>query len=646
MKSLSLNKESILHSRTFWFYLGLFFLLPYLHPLFLKNLYIEVFDNLDSTVVWMKILVESGMAFSDTNATVPNMMNGLPRFSYGSELSVLYWLYHIFAPETAYRINEFLIHSLAYVSMWVLITDDILPRRNPHRYLIAFAVSVYFSTLPFYPGAGLSTSILPLYLHLFLKICDDRDEPIDWGLLLIIPFYTSFVFLYIFVLAFTFLYLLFRSLSNRLTTKKPWIAIILLTLLYIIVNYRLFEGMFLQGHFISHRTEFDVYFNQNAKHAYIYAIKFFLDGWMQHQRSLMMPFLLPIVLFGAILSFSGRRFSSTESLIIWLLFTLSFAVDFWQIILTNGYTLPLVATLSLWMIYRGGEQRIFGALLLFNIGLSLYVGLCFYDGLSFLKEWFPLLNSFNISRAAFIQPVLWSILLAYTFRQILQKLQFSEILIIAIVSYQLYYGIQVRRFDSHPSPGYLSFDQYYMPEVFEKIKRDIASPIEKVRFVSYGLEPAISLYNGLYTIDGYSTNYPLQYKHRFHDIQQICFDQMPGNERLFNGWGSKAYLLCVDSRPAHYRYYREKNVSKLPLVASTKGLCRLGADYLLSILPIKRFEKRGLEYIGHYRGSFYEVWLYHFNCEKIMQSDESDPKSRKYRWKKKTFRRKLSIPQK
>ena len=99
----------------------------YLSPLFAYTgvFYVPAFDNLDSNVVWYKILAESGMIFSDNNDIVPNMMHGIPRSSYPGEFNVLVWLYYFFEPETAFIINELNIHFVAFISMYIFLNNCI-----------------------------------------------------------------------------------------------------------------------------------------------------------------------------------------------------------------------------------------------------------------------------------------------------------------------------------------------------------------------------------------------------------------------------------------------------------------------------------------------------------------------------------------
>ncbi|MFX0107767.1 MAG: DUF6044 family protein, partial [Candidatus Hodarchaeota archaeon] len=66
-----------------------------------QAVYVGVHDNFDSSMVWFKVLADSGMLFSDSLEPIPQIMDGLPRLSFGSEFYVLVWLFYFFEPFTA-----------------------------------------------------------------------------------------------------------------------------------------------------------------------------------------------------------------------------------------------------------------------------------------------------------------------------------------------------------------------------------------------------------------------------------------------------------------------------------------------------------------------------------------------------------------
>ena len=75
----------------------------YLLPFYLlgTNSPVMAWDNLDSNLIWFKVLAGSGKIFGSFQDTIPAIMNGLPRDCLGSEFSVILWLHYFFPPYLA-----------------------------------------------------------------------------------------------------------------------------------------------------------------------------------------------------------------------------------------------------------------------------------------------------------------------------------------------------------------------------------------------------------------------------------------------------------------------------------------------------------------------------------------------------------------
>src|SRR5699024_9509174 len=83
-------------------------IVAYLLPYYVlgEDMHIRVHDNLDSNIVWYKLLSESRMVFSLPDNTLPQVINGLPRSALASGLDAAVWLYVVFEPFTAYTISQ------------------------------------------------------------------------------------------------------------------------------------------------------------------------------------------------------------------------------------------------------------------------------------------------------------------------------------------------------------------------------------------------------------------------------------------------------------------------------------------------------------------------------------------------------------
>jgi len=244
-----------------------------------------------------------------------------------------------------------------------------------------------------------------------------------------------------------------------------------------------------------------------------------------------------------------------------------------------------------------------------------------YQGLHWLTETIPLFKSLNTTRLYFIEPLVLMVLFVISLKIVIRKLYFSYIAIVLLVGVQYIYAINQSNYKLTSQTNYLSFDEYYAPTSFQKIRQDIIKTshkdISQVKVISYGMEPAVALYNGLYTIDGYSPNYPLSYKKSFRKIllPYLNAPALKNSKKMFDDWGSKLYILSINSEPTTYRYFIDGNVSsKVPLNANIDAMCDMGTDYIISSHELKNYDTTKVIPISNYQDKFWRVWLYEIKC--------------------------------
>ena len=81
-----------------WLCIAVIILAIYVSPLFIlgENAHIRVHDNFDSNLAWYKVLSESGEMFGALESTIPQVINGVPRNTFGTEFSGIVWLHAFF----------------------------------------------------------------------------------------------------------------------------------------------------------------------------------------------------------------------------------------------------------------------------------------------------------------------------------------------------------------------------------------------------------------------------------------------------------------------------------------------------------------------------------------------------------------------
>ncbi|MHA1862416.1 MAG: DUF6044 family protein, partial [Candidatus Thorarchaeota archaeon] len=227
--------------------------------IFGQNVLIGIHDTFESNVVWYKVLTESGMLFAGPNEIVPIIMNGLPRISFGSEFNVLIWLFYLFEPFTAYVLNLTAMHIVGFFGMFFLLKTHFLQDKKYD--VLSLGVAVCFAILPLWPPAGLSISSLPLAMYAFLNIRKGNASKKDLIILILIPFYSSLAYTYIFFLIMMGSLWLWDLALKRTIGKHFLSAMILMGVEFLLVEYRLVLGMFLGDGFVSHRLEFRIWDN-------------------------------------------------------------------------------------------------------------------------------------------------------------------------------------------------------------------------------------------------------------------------------------------------------------------------------------------------------------------------------------------------
>jgi Protein of unknown function (DUF6044) len=515
-----------------------------------------VHDNLDSSVVWQKLVADSGQLFGADDALIANIMGGMPRGYFDSELNVFSLLNAALTPFHAYVANAVAMVGTAYLGMWLLIRNHLVKTAGSSGLLIAAGVALGFALLPHWPGGGLSVAGTPLLLNTFLDLrradaLSWRREALAWGVICLFPFYSSVILCFAVYLIFGVLLLV--DLARRTWSWRPLIAVCLLTVAYAVVEHRLVKMTLGGGSAVSHRIEFErkmASLGQGARDA----LTIFERGHY-HAPSLHTHVLLPVVCLGLLL---GSRLGK--------------------------------ASVRLWIIFAG--------LVLTSV---IYGGLNL-AALEPLRDSIALLRSFNFGRVHWMQPLLWYAGFAVALDLLQRRLAFAAgwlaLPLMLQAGYVLWQAPKERSIGGRSLP----FSAFYAPELFGQIQAFIGLPLDSYRVVSVGMHPAVALYNGFYTLDGYLANYPLSYKRQFRPIIAPELAKNATMRAYFDRWGSRAYVfssdlwkgcgsLCTKELPAE--------VQELKL--HTGALFEQGGRYVLSAVPI--VEADGLQFLRRFESS-------------------------------------------
>jgi hypothetical protein len=531
---------------TVYLYVALSFIMLYVSPLFIlgEDAHIRVHDNLDSNIAWYKVLAESGEMFGDLDATIPQVMNSLPRDAYGSEFSGIVWLHALFPSMTAYALSQMITRLLAFIGMYLLLKRHFV--RDKKAYVIRIGVSLAFALTPFWPSGMLSTLGHPLALWAFLNIRSRDFSWKEWLTLALLPLYSSFVLgFFFFLTAMGFLWL------YDLIVKRDWNlpflgSIAFMTGVFLSVEYRLVYSMIISGD-PTHRVEFI-----SSRHEFWRSMRLSWKNFVYghtHVMTVHTVVILP-VLFLTLAIVLIRKQIKKESVFVFLL-VLNYLLSLWYAFWFNNIWIPL-------------------------------------------KERMDLLNTFNFARFHFLRPLViylsFAIACYILWRMGRRWRIFVGIALAAQIAVLLPFNEEYL-YRVHYSPP--SFREFYATKQFNEIKEYINRPQDSYRVASIGLHPAIAQYNGFYTLDGYVNVYPLTYKYQF---RKIIAKELEKNRRLktyYDEWGSRCYIF-VDELGKHYGFTKKTKKKIKNLELNINAFKEMGGRYIFSSVPILNAKRNGL----------------------------------------------------
>ena len=159
--------------------------------------------------------------------------------------------------------------------------------------------------------------------------------------------------------------------------------------------------------------------------------------------------------------------------------------------------------------------------------------------------------------------------------------------------------------------GYISWESFYSEDLMQRLEDAIGKEMSSYRVAHLGISPAPALMHGFYTVDGYSNNYPLAYKHRF---RQVIAGELARNEEArvyFDCWGSRCYLFNSVTG-TYWMLRKDSGVQYEDLAFDLDALKALGCQYLFSGAQIADAEEMGLTFSGYFdtEDSYWGIWLY------------------------------------
>lgn len=544
--------------------IGLLVVLAWMMPHIVlgETSYILIHDYLDSIVAWSKVLTDQGVLFSPQATPVLPIMNGVPRSSFGSEFNLLSLFMLVLPAFKAMIATELVVRLTAFAGMFLVLRGYALAG-HPYRDVITACVSTMFCTLPFWPGGGVSVAGVPLALWAFLE----ARQTLRVAHVAVMAYFAAFsglVGIGIFLVTFLGLIWLADWIAGR-KRLGPLVLVVLLALFYALFDYRLMASVVTSAVTESHRKEMVIDtmpFLDALEEARLNLINGQYHAWAMQG-----PFMLWICGMAIVFPPVARWFGLPMN-----------AMMYRRLLIWSGATLLTALIYGLWQ---------------WSVVQQIWQG----AGLPYV----------NLARFHWLQPALWSTMMAFSLALLLaymskhKRTAYAILIIITVLQVRVNWMEGDFRMEKRGAG--VTFQEFYSLALFADIAKSIGKPKSEYRIGMLGVSPAIAQYNGFYSVDGYVANYPYEYKRKFRKIIAAELARDEALTHYFDDWGSRAYIfsselaycnqVCTKSRIPDYVIHR----------LDVDAFRALGGSFIFSATAIGNARTLGLVEFGVFERS-------------------------------------------
>lgn len=454
-----------------YIFLGFFLILLFHLPLLIygENSYIITNDILDLVLPNLKALILNNELFSlNFFKVIENVIGGIPLMYFDTPflLTKIFFLNNIFH---GYVLNSVFIRTVGFIGIMRLGLNHF--KLQPR---IIFLASLSFAFIPVYPVFALTILGLPFLLNSFLNISNNKASLFDFLYIIVFPFLSVFYLATPFIIVFFLLWFYYNNLIN--------------------LRYLVWKFIFIIFSIISISPQ-------------LYS--FLLNSNNRGDR-----------FFEATPSFSGGIFLAVKTFI------------FGELTSSLFISAPILFYLFFFVRKFNKEVRkkIFFLLIVLT-AFSLFYS--FYPSISnFISSYFSAFSAFNFMRFIFLNTFIFYLIILFIAQKpniYLKIVLISLIVLNSLRCMDFYYNTFGRFLDKKDydiiysedfylkkilgkdnylklnTTGLLTFKEYYSEDLF----KDIKSFINENDFVIHlGINPGISVFNGLKSFDGYFTFYP------------------------------------------------------------------------------------------------------------------------------------------
>ena len=487
------------------FHLFFLFLLSlnYLFPLIIfGNITLFYNDALDSEIVYNSVL---GKVFNDGQEQISIFLNGEININHlRRAFQPLTIIYAILNTELAYWVTDIIVKITSYLSFFIL------AKKIHKKIFVCCLVACFYASINLPTLSGLGTAIFPYIIYLLIFKTELKLK--NYIIVFLFGLNSDFITT---IISIPFLILL--SIAICPFQKKiyyyKYLKIFFIFCFAILISNSNLILLSLSSEVV-HRVEF-----MDSSLPIISIFKNFLISLIKIPLSFdwTLAALLPLSIILPFLFLVCFFFQSKE---VWYIFIIIILLQLFIVLLK----------------------------------IELFVN--FYNNPK------GLLGTLNPEYAKTIFPLLYSLLSLIILKNnnFLIKNIFKSLLILSILLSQINSSIVpiYKKFYIKEANyrNIYTFKGYYLYQDYEKIKKIVKNQ----RTMSVGLDPMVSVMNGIYVVDGYHSIYPLKYKKQFRKIIKDELDENLETKRYYDNWGSRVYAFVNDPKSIKINFREAKDI--------------------------------------------------------------------------------------
>ena len=491
----------------------------------------DIHDQLDETIC--SYVIPARHPFFGMK-TYPEMMCELPADSMKSSAPLFTVLYRIFPVEWAFLVQFFLLTLTAFFGMYFLI------KRITQSSIAAILAAMIFAFLPFQPVYGLNVMGIPLLFLCFYELFKTKSgvKTALWCLGILYFASCTHIALAGYVAILVALGLLIAVLKKDAWKWKEHlsftIGVLVLIAAYALLNMNLILSLvFGSGDFVSHRTEFVASpGGGNFLSRVFIMLNYGEENYAPSLHRMVLPFL---VIFTVLLILRFRKLSKEMqevSVFAFLGLGLIGIICVLYGVLGSEWVANLKNNLGGFIKYTDLDRFYYFLPGLWWAVFGIEAGILIKESEALFGAKGPVKPLVTAAVILCLLPTLF-----------MMKKRIN-----------IYDNINYHNNGSGVT-GTMSMSEYYRSDLMKLIDEHIGRDKSTYRVAHLGISPAPSLVYGFYTVDGYSNNYPLEYKHNFRKVIAQALSEDEVLATYFDTWGSRAYLYLGDSHITEEAYH-------------------------------------------------------------------------------------------